>query len=143
MSCASCRNAAPTCSSPIKTATICAIWKIFAARLSDSQAADGDSPRRAGRRHRREPRASRRVLLRQPDDERAAAARELGRGRSKSSSRWARSAATPSSRPCHFAKRPLEWIPGRDERAVRLGEKDAARAEPVVPCSSMDSTASS
>ena len=90
-------------------------------------------PGRRGRRHRREPREPRPLLVREPDDGRA-----CPRARPAQRDAEARDARddlrVPEVHPGAVPReRPLERLPGRDERAVRHREEVGAGRRPVVP----------
>ena len=99
-------------------------------------------PRRGRRRHRRQPREPGPVLLRQRDHgHRAHRAGAPGRRREVRPDRHGlllpevHAGAVPRGRP-------LERLPGGDERAVRPRQEDAARPGPGLPRSSTASTSS-
>ncbi len=90
-------------------------------------------PGGAGGRHRRQPGEPGQLLLRQPDDGRAAhrggaAGRPPQAGGARDHLRL--SQALPGAVP---RRGPLERLPGGDQRALRPGQEDAAGAEPGLP----------
>ena len=100
-------------------------------------------PRRRGRRHRREPSEPRPLLVREPDDGRARA-RAGAPPRDAEARRRGDDLRLSEVRPGALPRgRPLERLPGGDERAVRRREEGDPRRRPVVPRSSTGRTRSS
>ncbi len=87
----------------------------------------------ARRRHRRQPRASRRVLLRQPDDGRAAPARGLAGRRGQVRRHWHRVRVSEVHARALPRGRHLGRVSGGDQRALRPRQEDAARAVAGLP----------
>ena len=98
-----------------------------------SSSPSSGSSRRRRRRHRREPREPRPLLLRQPDDGHPADGGGAA-GRRREVRRGRHGLRVPEVHPGAVPRgRPLERLPGGDQRALRPRQEDAAGPGPGVP----------